>query len=103
MNLERFLASDPPDIEGVLRGKDTTKRIRLTIEWDGACSEADWARNLADMIEECDRSKITRVVDVDLLTNYGTTEKRRVEGIPPVTPFWRAAWGRVFRDRWGVA
>ena len=80
-----------------------TKRIRLTIEWDGACSEADWARNLSDAIEECDRSKVTRVVGVDLLTNYGTTEARKIEGVEPMTPFWRAVWRNVFRGRWGVA
>lgn len=67
-----------------------TKRIRLTIEWDGACSEADWARNLSEAIEECDRSKVTKVVDVELITDHGETEIRDIPGILPATPFWEA-------------
>ena len=49
------------------------KRIRLTIEWDGACSEVDWARVLSDAVEANDRSGLTRVVHEEFLTNHGGT------------------------------
>lgn len=48
------------------------KRIRLTVEWDGACSEYDWARILSDDIE--DDPGGSRVVEVEYLTNEGRTE-----------------------------
>lgn len=67
-----------------------TKRIRLTIEWDGACSEEDWARKLTDQVEQCDYSRVTRVVDAELLTNLGTTKKREIPGVKRSTPLGRA-------------
>ena len=58
------------------------KRVRLTVEWDGACSESDWAERLAcaieDAIEESDISGVTRVVKTELLTTIGTTEPREL-------------------------
>ncbi len=50
------------------------KRIRLTVEWDGACSEYDWGAILAEEIEDVDASGTTRVVDIEHITNEGTTE-----------------------------
>ena len=54
------------------------KRIRLTIEWDGACSEHDWARVLRRGIERMDESALTRVVLVELRTNIGETPVRKL-------------------------
>jgi hypothetical protein len=53
------------------------KRVRLTVEWDGACSERDWAEVLRKVIENSDASGLTRVSDVELITDFGDT--------PPLT------------------
>ena len=50
------------------------KRIRLTIEWAGACSEPDWAAVLQRVIEAADTSGLTRVPEVELVTDFGTIE-----------------------------
>ena len=49
------------------------KRIRLTIEWPGACSEADWAVDLHEAIENADASGLTRVSKIELITEFGET------------------------------
>ena len=49
------------------------KRIRLTIEWPGACSEATWAGELQRVIENADASGLTRVTGIELVTDFGTT------------------------------
>ena len=49
------------------------KRIRLTIEWAGACSEEVWAGELRKTIENADASGLTRVSDVELITDFGET------------------------------
>ena len=49
------------------------KRIRLTIEWAGACSEECWANVLRALIEKYDGSGLTRVSDVELITDFGET------------------------------
>ncbi len=54
------------------------KRIRLTVEWDGARSEFDWADELRDLIEEYDDSGLTTVTDVECVTLEGTTEVRAI-------------------------
>ena len=56
--------------------RDGMKRIRLTIEWDGACSEKDWARQVARQIKRMDADALTRVVMVELLTDVGQTRVR---------------------------
>ncbi len=66
------------------------KRIRLTIEWDGACDEATWARILADDIEDIDSSGVTRVTSIELLTNYGTTPALTLAPKPKRQMWWRA-------------
>ena len=50
-----------------------TKRIRLTVEWDGATSERAYGAMLKDDIEDGDETKGTRVVEVEHLTSYGYT------------------------------
>ncbi len=49
------------------------KRIRLTIEWAGACPEEIWASVLSEVIEKLDASGLTRVSDVELVTDFGET------------------------------
>ncbi len=49
------------------------KRIRLTVEWDGACSEETYAAVLAEEIEDGDISGGTCVTEKELLTDYGMT------------------------------
>ncbi len=49
------------------------KRIRLTIEWPGACSEETWAGELSKAIENADASGLTRVSNVELITDFGET------------------------------
>lgn len=74
------------------------KRIRLTIEWDGACSEYDWAERLSELIERADYSKVTRVVNTELLTNHGTTEVRDIPGISKPRGFWASLWHQTHGD-----
>lgn len=52
------------------------KRIRLTIEaeWAGACGEETWANVLTEAIEAFDVSGLTKVTQVKLVTDFGTTE-----------------------------
>lgn len=52
---------------------EAVKRIRLTIEWVGGCSEGLWADQLTGEIEDCDLSQTSVVVERELLTNYGQT------------------------------
>lgn len=49
------------------------KRIRLTIEWCGACSERQWADVLKKVIEQTDRSGLTHVSNIELVTDFGDT------------------------------
>jgi hypothetical protein len=49
------------------------KRIRLTIEWPGACPESVWADVLKETIESYDVSGLTKVTKVDLVTDFGDT------------------------------
>ena len=49
------------------------KRIRLTIEWAGACSEVTWGSVLSEAIEKFDISGLTRVSEVELITDFGET------------------------------
>ena len=51
-----------------------TKRIRLTIEWDGGCGEHDWIEQCSMMIEKGDISRVTKVIKAEALTDFGTTE-----------------------------
>ena len=77
------------------------KRIRLTIEWAGACSEPQWAAILQQAIEEADASGLTRVSKVDLVTDFGTTEPLTLapdDSDPFLTPF----EVRRNRRRWGL-
>jgi len=55
------------------REEPMKKRIRLTVEWDGACSERDWAKVLREEIEGCDVSRCTRVTKIEHLTSIGWT------------------------------
>ena len=73
-----------------------TKRIRLTIEWPGSTSEEDWARVLSETIEECDYSRITKVVSAELLTHYGETDPVPCPpaAVPPVRRGWWWRWRR---------
>ena len=50
------------------------KKIRITVEWDGACSEFDWGDVPRDAIEQFDVSGVTRVSEVEVITHFGTTE-----------------------------
>jgi hypothetical protein len=54
------------------------KRIRLTVEWDGAASEDVWASVLREEIENADVSGTTHVAEIEYLTNEGTTEVRDI-------------------------
>ncbi len=77
------------------------KRIRLTIDWAGACSESTWAAVLAQAIEETDASGLTKVSDVELVTDFGTTEPLTLipdHRDPFLTPF----EVRRNRRRWGL-
>ena len=71
------------------------KRIRLTIEWDGAAGESCWGSEVAKAIEACDRSKITKVVEVEHLTHYGETSVRKIPGAKRRPPFGGALWDWV--------
>lgn len=90
--MSRRTNTDPKD-------QPPVKRIRLTIEWVGACSEDDWIAVLIDLIEEADFSRVTRVVEADCLTHLGTTEAIPREELialgyrtkrPPGRGFWGA-------------
>ncbi len=77
------------------------KRIRLTIDWAGACSESTWASVLSEAIEQADTSGLTRVSDVEFVTDFGET--------PPLTlipdhrdPFLTPFEVRRNRRRWGL-
>ena len=72
------------------------KRIRLTIEWDGACSERDWACVLSSAIEGFDSSGVTRVTESELLTAFGTTAVREIPARERFYSWLRLQW-RVFR------
>jgi hypothetical protein len=54
------------------------KRIRMTVEWDGAASEDVWANVLREEIEDADVSGTTCVTEIEHLTNEGTTEVRDI-------------------------
>ena len=62
------------------------KRIRLTIEWAGACSEPTWASVLSEAIEKFDMSGLTRVSDVELLTDFRDTPPLTLAPLPPKPP-----------------
>lgn len=66
------------------------KRIRLTIEWDGAADEHCYAEMCAKAVEEGDRSRVTTVTEIECLTNFGATEIRDIPGNPRVPTFWEA-------------
>ena len=88
---------------------DTTpvKRIRLTIEWVGQCSEDNWIGQLWETIEDCDFSRTTRVVNAECLTHHGRTEAISREelvalGYKPRKPgpgFWEVLRWRLRRWR----
>ncbi len=76
------------------------KRIRLTIEWAGGCSEEIWAQILSKAIVEADASGLTRVSKVELVTNFGDTTPLTLapdSSDPFLTPF----EVRRNRRRWG--
>ena len=89
-------ATTRPAIRRSLATRHPPKRIRLTIEWRGACSEDRWAEILSKLIEECDHSCTTRVIKRERLTEYGTTPRLperdlRALGYKPrrrSSPFW---------------
>ena len=67
-----------------------TKSIRLTVEWDGAADEIAYGNVIADSIEAGDSSKVTRVVSMIALTNFGPTQKRHISRYELVRHwFWR--------------
>ena len=72
-----------------------TKRIRLTIEWDGAAGESCWGSQVAEAIEACDQSKITKVVEIEHLTHYGETPVRKIPGARRRSMFWKALWNAI--------
>lgn len=72
------------------------KRIRLTIEWDGAADEICYGQQIAKDVEQGDRSKVTTVTEIECLTQYGVTEVRDLPGIPRRVGFWEALWRRDF-------
>ena len=49
-----------------------SKRIRLTVEWDGPECEATQALIISDTIESDDDFGQTRVSEVEFLTNEGS-------------------------------
>ena len=76
------------------------KRVRLTIEWPGACSELDWIDRLVEALEEFDTSGQSRVVKAERLTCEGTTEV-----LPPKPRgFWATMFDRLPRSPfpWGM-
>ena len=70
------------------------KRLRFEVEWNGACSELVWGALVLSAIEECDASRLTRVVLVEPLTDFGMTPE--VKGGPGswIDRLWNrvAAW-----------
>jgi hypothetical protein len=88
----RIEGNDPP-----------RKRVRLTIEWVGACAESVWGRVLWELIEDADVSDATRVVRLEQLTSYGRTRRLsnaelRVLGFKPrrlERGLWGALWWRL--------
>lgn len=54
------------------------KRVRLTVEWAGACGEELWSSILTDLIEKYDVSGGTKVTVVEFCTRYGTTPELTV-------------------------
>ena len=95
------------------KGRPPVKRIRFTIEWVGRCSELDWIFQMAEAVEAADYSQRTRVVEVEELTQYGTTLRCSAAELdaamvarghevwlpkkPPSRGFWGALWWRVRR------
>lgn len=78
-----------------------TKRIRLTIEWDGSAPEHGYADMVVKEVEEGDRSKLTRVVKVECLTDYGYTPPVPTPGIPHLRPlFGPLSISRFLRGDW---
>ena len=49
-----------------------SKRIRFTVEWDGPEGEATQAAVIADTIESDDAFGLTRVSEVEFLTDKGS-------------------------------
>lgn len=65
------------------------KRIRLTIEWDGAADEHGYAQMCAKAVEEGDRSRVTTVTKIEWLTDHGYTPGQHpVRARKPPT-FWK--------------
>lgn len=70
------------------RYSEDPKRIRLDVEWIGACGEANWCEVVKGAIEEADASGTSRVVRVEALTSQGETtpiphERLRMLGYDP--------------------
>ena len=76
------------------------KRIRLTIEWAGACPESVWAEFLRKTIEECDGSGLTRVSKTELITDFGRTTPLTL-GPSSDDPFLTSFEVARNRRRWG--
>ena len=55
-----------------------TKRIRLTIEWEGATSEIEYSVGVAKSIEASDPTLLTKVNDIECLTSLGETVPREL-------------------------
>jgi hypothetical protein len=79
------------------RPEERAKRIRLTVEWIGACSEETWALELKQVIERADYSRVTRVTLIEALTDEGTTRIIPVARLRELgySPLWE-------RDPWYV-
>jgi hypothetical protein len=78
------------------------KRIRLTIEWAGACSEPAWGSVLSEAIEKFDASGLTRVSNVELVTSFGDTTPLTLapdDSDPFLTPHEVRKYGRLWRHR----
>ncbi len=71
-------------------GGSMMKSIRITIEWDGAADEAHYANVIGRAIVASDRLQLTRVSEVECLTDYGETEPVETPGIPRPKTFWKA-------------
>lgn len=79
------------------RPEERPKRISLTVEWVGACSESDWIYHLLKVIEKSDHSRVTRVIATEALTDYGTTAEIPVARLRELG--FKPLWGR---DPWYV-
>ena len=54
------------------------KRIRVTIEWEGALSEERFAEATQKALENCDTAGLTKVIAIECFTSIGETEDREL-------------------------